>query len=265
MTDTSTATDRWVRRYHPAAAPTFRLMCFPHAGGSASFYFPVSAALSSTVEVLALQYPGRQDRRREQPIGTVAAMADQLAAALRPWTDVPFAFFGHSMGAVLAFETALRLDKDGISPTMLFASGRRAPSLNYHESVHQRDDDGLVAELKKLSGTDERVLGDEEMLRMVLPAIRSDYKAIETYRCEPGARVSCPITVLTGDTDPRTTLDDARAWQEHTEGSFDMAVFSGGHFYLANHQQEINQRIRAHARTATATAPHRAATSPHGG
>ncbi|MFD7668482.1 thioesterase II family protein [Streptomyces sp. NPDC059788] len=253
MTGTSTATDLWVRRYHPVPAPAFRLFCFPHAGGSATFFFPVSAALSGTAEVLAMQYPGRQDRRGEQPIGTIAEMADQLAAALRPWTDMPFAFFGHSMGAVLAFETALRLEKDGISPTMLFASGRRAPSLVYDESVHRRDDDGLIEELKKLSGTDSRVLGDEELLRMVLPAIRSDYRAIESYRCEPGTRVSCPVTVLTGDNDPKTTLADARAWQDHTDGPFDMAVFPGGHFYLADHQQDINHRLAAHARTATTT------------
>ncbi|MER6046939.1 alpha/beta fold hydrolase [Streptomyces sp. NPDC001793] len=251
MTQSSTATDLWVRRYHPAPAAGSRLMCFPHAGGSASFYFPVSTALSGSVEVLAMQYPGRQDRHGEPPIGSISVMADQLADALRPWTDRPFAFFGHSMGAVLAFETARRLEKEGISPTMLFLSGRRAPSVFYDETVHQRDDEGLIAELKKLSGTDARVLGDEEILRMVLPAIRSDYRAIETYRCEPGAKVACPVTVLTGDDDPRTTIEDARGWQDHTDGPFDLAVYPGGHFYLADHQEDINKRLVAHARSTT--------------
>ncbi|MEU5214390.1 alpha/beta fold hydrolase [Streptomyces sp. NPDC020742] len=249
MTQSPAATNQWIRRFHPAPAPRFRLVCFPHAGGSASFYFPVSTALAGTAEVLAMQYPGRQDRQNEEPIGTVTGLADRLAEALRPWTDLPFAFFGHSMGAVLAFETARRLEKDGISPTMLFLSGRRAPSFVREESVH-RSDEGLIAELKKLSGTDPRVLDDPDLLRMVLPAIRSDYKAIETYRCEPGARVACPVTVLTGDNDPRTTVEEARAWQDHTDGPFDIAVYSGGHFYLSDHQQEINERLAEHARSA---------------
>lgn len=97
---------------------------------------------------------------------------------------------------------------------------------------------------------DARVLGDEELLRLVLPAVRSDYRAIETYRCASGAKVSCPVTVLTGDADPRTTLDDARAWQEHTDSAFDMAVFPGGHSYLTDHQKDISRRIASHARAA---------------
>lgn len=244
---TTAAADLWVRSYHSSPDAAARLVCFPHAGGSASFYFPVSAALSPVADVVAVQYPGRQDRHTEKGIESIAELADRAADALRAHDDgLPLTFFGHSMGAVLAFEVARRLERDGRAPTHVFASGRRAPSSFRPENVHQRDDDGVIAEMRKLSGTDPRVLGDEEVLRMVLPAIRSDYTAIEKYRAEAGAQVGSPITVLVGDDDPRTTLDEARAWEPHTMGTFSLRVFSGGHFYLTEHAQEVIALLRAH-------------------
>jgi surfactin synthase thioesterase subunit len=237
----------WIRRFHPAPDRRARLVCLPHAGGSASFYFPVSQALSPVADVLTVQYPGRQDRRHDPLIESIGEYADTIATELKPWLDLPVVFFGHSMGAVLAFEVARRLeaaDAD-FAPVALFASGRRAPSRYRDEKVHRRDDDGVVQEMKVLSGTDSRILGDEEILRMAMPAIRGDYKAIETYRAEPGARVRAPITVLTGDNDPRTSLDEAEAWRSHTTGTFDIQVFPGGHFFLAGHQEKIMSLVSA--------------------
>ncbi|MEU3188840.1 alpha/beta fold hydrolase [Streptomyces sp. NPDC006923] len=230
----------WIRRFHPSEEARVRLVCFPHAGGSAPFYFPMSQKLSPGVDVLSLQYPGRQDRRQDRRIDTIAEYADIIAAELRPWLDLPTAFFGHSMGAVLAFEVTRRLEKDpGYSPVRIFASGRRAPSSYRDENVHKRDDDGIVAEMRLLSGTNPQILGNEEILRMVMPAIRSDYTAIETYRAELSAIVRAPITVLTGDDDPKTSPEEAEAWRGHTSDAFDIHTFPGGHFYLAAHQEKI--------------------------
>jgi surfactin synthase thioesterase subunit len=230
----------WIRRFHPAEDSKVRVVCLPHAGGSASFYYPMSAGLASSAEVLCVQYPGRQDRRHEAGIEDIATMADRVTDALRPSRDRPMVLFGHSMGAVVAFEVARRLEDAGDTELLgVFASGRRAPSCSRDESVHLRDDDGIVAEMKALSGTDARILGDEELLRMILPAIRSDYRAIERYRCPPTVTVSSPIVALTGDDDPRTTLDEARAWERHTTGRFALEVFGGGHFFLAGHQAAI--------------------------
>ncbi|MFG2339578.1 thioesterase II family protein [Streptomyces yangpuensis] len=236
----------WVRRFHPVGDAEHRLVCFPHAGGSAPFYFPVSAALSPRVDVAAMMYPGRQDRYREPGIDSIATMADRAAEALDPFMDRSVTFFGHSMGAIVAFETARRFERDGRGPVHLFVSGRRAPSVFRTERVHQRDDDGIVAALKALSGTDSRLLGDEDALRLVLPAIRSDYRAIENYRADPHAVVDCPVTVLTGDADPLTSLDDAEAWKQHTNGDFDFKVFPGGHFFLSEQAKDVLAVLNEH-------------------
>ncbi|WP_320064922.1 thioesterase II family protein [Micromonospora sp. RTGN7] len=230
----------WVRRFHPAQAGARRLVCLPHAGGSASFYFPVSRALSPAVEVLAIQYPGRQDRRHEPCVDNIPELARQVFEVLRPWRDEPLAIFGHSMGASLGFEVARLMEAESGTPAAhLFPSGRRAPSASRNETVHLLDDEGLLADMKKLSGTEAAVLGDPELLRAALPAIRNDYRAAETYEYVPGPKLSCPVTVFTGDADLKTTIDEAQAWERHTTGPFALQVFPGGHFFLAQHQPAI--------------------------
>ncbi|WP_279588752.1 thioesterase II family protein [Actinophytocola oryzae] len=249
MSAQSTATDTgsttWLRRYHPGGRSRARLVCFPHAGGSASFFHPVSARFAPGTDVVAVQYPGRQDRRREPCLDDISVLADRIAAALAPLPPGPTVFFGHSMGAVLAFETAWRLERTGAGPDAVVASGRRAPATHRAEAVHRLDDDGVLAELRLLNGTASAVLADEEILRMALPAIRGDYRAVETYTCAPDRRISAPITVVTGDSDPKTTEDEAGAWQGHTTGAFAMHVFAGGHFFLIEHQAAVDAVIAA--------------------
>ncbi|GGX58563.1 thioesterase II family protein [Streptomyces minutiscleroticus] len=238
----------WIRRYHPRPDAAIRLVCLPHAGGSASFYHPVSANLPASVDVLAVQYPGRQDRRNEPCAATIGELADAVVPVLLPYTDLPLVLFGHSMGATLGFEVARRLERDhGVVPHALFASARRAPSCARDETVHLRDDDGLVAEMRELSGTDAAILDDVELIRMALPAIRADYRAAETYVYEPGPALSCPVWSLVGDADPKVTLDEARAWSRHTDAAFEFRVFKGGHFYLTSHQDEILGLLAAQA------------------
>ncbi|WP_447002596.1 thioesterase II family protein [Saccharothrix isguenensis] len=243
------ASQPWVRNFHPAPLAGIRLVCLPHAGGSAPFYLPVARALTPGVEVLAVQYPGRQDRRAEPCVDDLGVLADLVAEHLRPWLDRPFALFGHSMGATLGFEVARRLGGFGLVPRVLFASGRRAPSCRRDERVHLADDDGVIAEMRELSGTNPQVLADDELLRMVLPALRADYRAIETYRCPDGPRLDCPVVALTGDDDPQVTMDEAAAWERHTNRSFTLEVFPGGHFFLADQVAGVLDLITATLRT----------------
>ncbi|WP_043263393.1 alpha/beta fold hydrolase [Streptomyces sp. CT34] len=244
MATTSEYSNRWIRRFRPAPEAPCGLVCFPHAGGSAAFYFPMARELSPQLDVLAVQYPGRQDRLSEPCLEDIHELADRATAALEPWTDRPLALFGHSMGATVAYEVARNLARAGTPPLGLFASARRAPSRHRDLAVHRRDDDGLVAALKELSGTDEQVLGDEELLRMVLPAVRADYKAVETYRHRAGPRLSCPVSVLVGDDDPVTTPEEADAWREHTTGRCELTVFpGGGHFYLNSRAEQVGKIV----------------------
>lgn len=234
MTVNSTETSPWIRRYSPVANARARLLCLPHAGGSASFYLPFTRELGPELDALTVQYPGRQDRRHEPCVDSITGLADALVDEVLPWADRPLAIFGHSMGAMIAFELALRLEQKGTQSLVLFASGRRAPSRlrDNPAPVHLRDEQGMIAELRALSGTDVRVFEDEELLRMALPAIRGDYKAAETYRYVPGPRLAAPVHALVGTDDPKVTVDEVRAWADHTDGGFEMDTHPGGHFYL---------------------------------
>ncbi|WP_031071141.1 thioesterase II family protein [Streptomyces sp. NRRL WC-3742] len=239
----STARDRsnlWIRRFQPAPAAPSQLVCLSHAGGSAGYFLPVARAMPTSVDVLAVQYPGRQDRSGEPCVEDVHELADLLVRELEPWADRPFTLFGHSLGASLAFETAVRLERAGIEVRGVVASGRRAPSRHREERVHLLDDRALIRDLERLSGTDPKMLRDPEILAMILPYIRSDYKAAELYRSRPGAdSVQAPILVLTGDADPHVTDPEAAAWSEHTSGDFSRRVFPGGHFFLNDHALAI--------------------------
>ncbi|MDH6113684.1 pyochelin biosynthetic protein PchC [Kitasatospora sp. MAP12-15] len=227
-----TSPDLWIRRFHPAPGAEVRLVCLPHAGGSASFYVPASRALSPAVDVLAVQYPGRQDRHAEAPLDDLDTLAGRICAALLPWTDLPLALFGHSMGAVLAFEVARRLETHGVRLRQLLVSGRRPPCLPERGRTHLLPDDRLLADLRSMDGTAAQLLDDEELMRLLLPVLRADYRAVETHRYRAGAPLSCPITVLTGDRDPKVSVEEACRWSEHTSADFELQVLPGGHFYL---------------------------------
>ncbi|CAL9489114.1 Thioesterase PikA5 [Streptomyces sp. enrichment culture] len=244
MKATVTCSQQWIRRYHPKPERRMTLVALPHAGGSASYFHPLSAALGDDVEVLAVQYPGRQDRRHEPLVGDVHELADQVARALMPWAG-PIALFGHSMGATVAYEVARRLEEGGSPAAALVVSARRAPSVVRADGFHELDDDALLKEVLLLGGSDAALALDEELLRLTLPVLRNDFRAVAAYRCAHAEPLPTPITALVGSADPRVTVAEVEEWRRHTGTDFSLHVFDGGHFYLAEHAEAVTGLLRS--------------------
>ncbi|MFE2499527.1 thioesterase II family protein [Streptomyces scopuliridis] len=246
---------KWFRRYGqagPGEPGSPRLICFPHAGGAASAYAGLARLLAPHFDVLAVQYPGRQDRRRETPERGITSLAGRIAARLLEGGPGPYVFFGHSMGALVAYETARTLQRWGSTgPDRLFLSGRGAPGMT--PSPHdQLDGDGaILAAVRRLGGTDAAVLDDPELLDMALPPLRADYAALASYRWGRDPALDIPVTVLVGADDPVVPVEAADGWRERTTLESELLVFPGGHFYLGGQLGEVAEVMvdRAGVRT----------------
>ncbi|GGL11890.1 thioesterase II family protein [Planomonospora parontospora] len=229
----------WLRCPRPRPAATTRLICFAHAGGSATAYRDWPALLPDTVELYGVQLPGRADRYGEPLPESMDALAAAVAGELAPLLDRRFALFGHSLGALVAYEVTRILEGRGTGPVRLFASGCAAPHERRDRGYAEYDDDRLVAVLNRLGGTETEVLAHGELRKLVLPYVRGDFRLAERYLHRPGLPLRTPISVLVGDADPVVTPAQAKAWETHTASDFSMAVFPGGHFYLQPLREQV--------------------------
>lgn len=228
--------------HSPHGGPQLRLIAFPYAGGSASVYRGWPPRLGGAVELLALQLPGRGARFAEPPIADfshlVRAVADALQA--RPQT-LPTAFFGHSLGALLAFEVACELAARGApQPQMLLLSGRAAPSSGLPAVLREcLTDADFIDELQRLQGTPREVLDAPDLLALLMPTIRADFALLHSWRARPAAVWDGPIVALAGRRDPHVPLAAVDAWAEHAGGRFERLDYPGGHFFLHEQEREV--------------------------
>jgi pyochelin biosynthesis protein PchC len=209
-------------------------VCFPHVGGGASFFRSWHDGVPPGVELLAVQYPGREDRTRDAPIEDMDRMADAIAGVLAGSLDEPLVLFGHSMGAAVAYEVALRLGpRTGHALRGIVLSAQPSPRHFVPNGLHLLDDDALWADTQRFNGFGGPHRSNPTLRRLMVPVLRSDYRLIETYRPRLDAAVDCPVVACMGDADPHVTLESIRGWGEMTRHGFDVRVFPGGdHFYL---------------------------------
>jgi medium-chain acyl-[acyl-carrier-protein] hydrolase len=238
--------DPWVVRSQCDDPPRLRLFCFPYAGGGTQIYRQWAKTLPDDVEVCAVQLPGRERRYAEPPIHSIASATDALSLALRPYLDLPFALFGHSMGAVLAYEVARRfLTETGREPDHLFVSGHRAPHLpTRKKSLHRLPDDDFVTGIRAMNGTPAEVFEYPELIELLLPMLRADFELVETYAELVGPRLSCPVIAMGGDADPDVLPEDLAAWRMVTRGPFRTLLFGGDHFFVNTARVPLLETLR---------------------
>ncbi|MFG3228679.1 thioesterase II family protein [Kitasatospora sp. NPDC048194] len=242
----SAVDSRWFRRYPPVGSRTAkRLVCLPHAGGTASAFHGWADRFGGGVEVLAARYPGRQERIAEDSITGMGELADAVTEALIPFLDLPVHLFGHSMGASLGYEVALKLEREhGVRPAGLYVSARKAPHRVTPKPTHLGGDEAVIEEVLRLGGTEAQLLDDPDLYDLVMPALRADFELVGTYHARPAHPVSCPVVGYVGDRDEITPADLA-AWADVTTASFDLTVFPGGHFYLADQRDALLRDLAA--------------------
>ena len=230
----SPAPSPWLLTLKPRPAATRRLFCFPHAGGGGSLFRTWPDGLLADIEVCPVQLPGRENRLREAPLTSLTLLVARLADVLLPWLDRPFAFFGHSMGALIAFELARALrEAHGLSPAHLFVAGCRAPHLpDPDPPIHALPEPEFVEELRRMQGTPDEVLDHPELRQLIIPLMRADMALVETYTYRAGDPLDGPLTAFGGADDPQAPPETIAAWREHTRGRFQSRIVPGDHFFV---------------------------------
>lgn len=222
-----------------------RLYCFSHAGGSATDFRPWRRLFDTSFEICAIELPGRGARRPEEPRHHLAELAGELGRAIAAEACMPFAFFGHSLGGLLAFETARYCQLNGLAtPVHLFASGCAAPQhRNLSRGISDMPTAELITVLKDYNRTPPEVLANAELMEIVLPAIRADFAMAEKYVYIPASPLPMPITVLAGTQDKGMSPAQAEAWARETTAQCRVQFFEGGHFFLDDHLPAVSECI----------------------
>lgn len=238
ITDT-TVCEPWVAYRKPNPRARLRLFCFPYAGAGALIFRGWSDGLPADVEVCPVQLPGRGTRLMERPFNQLSRLTQALAQALVPLLDMPFAFFGHSLGALVSFELARHLRSlYGMGPVRLIVSASPAPQFPHRDRpIHSSPEKEFVEQVRRLNGTPRELLEHEELMEIVLPLLRADFALYETYVYSPEPPLSCPISTFGGLQDRKVGHSDLNGWRDQTNASFSLRMFPGDHFFLNTTQR----------------------------
>lgn len=238
--------DNILIRPFPRPNPRLRLFCFAHAGGGASAYSRWSHDLPDHVEVCGVQLPGRETRLREPPLTDPPELIGQLSDDLTPWLEGSFAFFGHSLGALLAFEVTRALRRRGTAlPRILFASGYQSPlSPNGAGRYSGLTDDEFLAQVgARYGGIPAVVASDPDLLAHYVPVLRADFALLAAYEYAPEPPLDLPLFLYNGVSDARVTAHDLHGWRTLTTGPCEERWFPGGHFYLQENRAAVLRRL----------------------
>lgn len=230
----------WILRKAQPAKKKLRLFCFPYSGGGPSAFRGWAEALPA-LDVCLVQAPGREARMREAPLTAMSAFVDSLLPSLKPHLDLPFVFFGHSLGGLMIFEVARRLRREGLPmPAHLFPSASPAPHLSRVDNpIHHLPDDALRQKLINYQGTPKEILEHEELMQLVLPVIRADFTIWETYAAADEPPLDVPVTAFGGLTDAEVTRDEVDAWRSVTTQKFSLRMLPGNHFFLHSDRSSL--------------------------
>ena len=241
----SSVSQSWIRQTRANTHARLRLFCFAHSGGGASFFRRWGESIGTDIDVCSLQLPGRENRRSEPPFTQFTPLIETLVDVLLPYMDLPFAFFGHSLGALISFELAHQLRRQGRQgPAQLFVSGRRAPHIPRPEtSIVALPDREFIEEIQRFHGTAPEVLQNKEVMELFLPLLRADFSLYESFVYASEGALNCPISVFGGDDDTEVSIATLIAWKEHTTSMFKLHVFPGNHFFLLEAEAQLLQII----------------------
>jgi medium-chain acyl-[acyl-carrier-protein] hydrolase len=230
----------WILR-RPGGQRRLRLFCFCYAGGNASTFLDWQSALHPEIEVCAIQLPGRGSRFHEPPLEDLSELVATLSILIQKNSTLPFVFFGHSLGGLVAFELARNLRAQGFAmPQELFVSGCPAPRYrSASKGLHRLPDDQLIDELKRYNGTPQEILDNVELMKLVLPTIRADFSLVEDYEYHADRILSLPITVLAGTSEERDSLVQVTGWSDETSGTCRVEWFDGDHFFINSDKASV--------------------------
>lgn len=237
--------NKWFFTLKEKPESQIRVIALPFAGGGPSAFHSWHPIFSDNIELIVINYPGRETRFTEKPVNDPEEMVSEIVNSLSDYSDKPFVLFGHSMGAMLAYFVTCELQrKQLMMPEILFVSGMRAPHIaSRSEPVKQMNDEDLVNSLNKYGGMPAELFKNKELLQIFLPIIRADLEMLGRVPVEKSDNVNVPIFAYGGELDQTFTKDDLQQWDQYSDVEFKLHLMPGGHFYINQHRNELLRAI----------------------